>query len=357
MYQNHIKPIRSKALIILGILALLASAMIPAMTKAAQITGRKVTLGSSAASESTTYTAVTGALPSATVLQSVDFVACTTASGSCTTPTGFTSGSSTLSSQPVGYGDAAGWTVDTSNTGKLRFKKTGNVAAPSGATSAVFGSVTNPSTTNTTFFLRMTTYSDDAWTTSVDSGVIAVSTSTTITVSGSVDEALTFCTGTSGITSSSCAGATGSSVSLGSLTTTSTGSGTSLFGITTNAGSGYVVTYNGATLTSGGNTISAIGGTSATSSQGTEQFGVNLKLNTTPSVGAEVAGAGSAVAASPYATADEFAFVAGSAQTMVNQGSSDAFRMFTVSYIANISASTEPGTYTTSVNYVATPTF
>jgi hypothetical protein len=326
------------------------------MSNAAQITSRKVTLGSSAASASTSYTLSTAALPTATAVQSLELVACTTASGACTTPTGFTSVGSATTGITTGLGTNTGWTNNTAAAGKLRITNT-NAVAPSGAVSVPWTAVTNPSATNTTFFLRMTTYSDTAWTTAIDSGVIAVSTSTSISLTASVDEALTFCTGTSGITSSSCAGATGSSVDLGTLTTTSTGSGTSQFGITTNAGSGYAVTYNGATLTSGANTITAIGGSATASTQGTEQFGVNLKANATPSIGSEVAGAGSAVAAAPYATADNFAFVAGSAQTMVNQGSSDAFRLFTVSYIANIAASTEPGTYTTTLNYVATPTF
>lgn len=348
MYKKYLK---HRLLAIVSILSLLASAFIPSMSNAAQITSRKVTLGSSAASASTTH-AYSFTLPTSGTLGSIKFQYCTTASGSCTTPTGLTTTSATLDAQTGQTGFSM---VNTTNGSPYI---TRSAASGSGAVTYTLGSITNPSTTNSTFFVRITSYTGtDGSTGSVDSGVVASSTSTSISLTASVNEALTFCTGTSGITSSSCAGATGSSVDLGTLTTTSTGTGTSQFGITTNAGSGYVVTYNGATLTSGANTISAIGGSATASTQGSEQFGVNLKANTTPSVGSEVAGAGSAVAAAPYSTADSFAFVAGSAQTMVNQASSDAFRLFTVSYIANIAASTEPGTYTTTLNYVATPTF
>lgn len=88
---------------------------------AAQITARKVTLSTSspAASAATTTYTFSFTLPSATVLQSFDAVICTTASGACTTPTGFSVASSTLPSQPTNLGDAAGWTVSTATAGNL----------------------------------------------------------------------------------------------------------------------------------------------------------------------------------------------------------------------------------------------
>jgi len=83
----------------------------------------------------------------------------------------------------------------------------------------------------------------------------------------------------------------------------------------TNAGSGYVITVNGATLTSGGNTITAMNA-ATTSVPGTGQFGLNLKANSTPSVGTEVAPAANGTnyrgqAAAGYSTADTFKFTTG----------------------------------------------
>jgi hypothetical protein len=202
--------------------------------------------------------------------------------------------------------------------------------------------------------MRVTTYSDDAYTTAIDAGTVATGTVNQITVSASVDETLTFCTGTSGITTSSCAGATGSSVSLGSLTPSTTGSGTSQIGAATNAGSGYAVTVTGTTLTSGGNTITALASPTA-STQGTEQFGMNLVANTTPAVGQAPDGSGTATAASGYGTANSFKFVSG--DTVASKVSSDDFRRFTVAYVANVANTTEPGAYQTALTYVCTATF
>lgn len=343
---------------VLVVALILAPLSIYSIANAAQITGRKVTLSSSAgAATAVQYDLVTAALPTSTAVKSVSLTACTTASGACTTPTGFVNSSSTLVSQPTGLGAASGWTVNTATAGSLRIVNAANATVPSGAVAVSWGNVTNPTAVNTTYYLRMTTYSDAAWTTPLDTGTIAVSTSQSITVTASVDETLTFCTGTSGVTSSSCSGATGSSVSLGTITPSTTGSGTSQIGISTNAGSGYSITYFGPTLTSGGDTITAIGATAAASAQGTEQFGINLRDNATPNVGTDPQGAGTATPTTQYNIVDSFAFVASTATSIASKGSEDDFRLFTVSYIANVAGLTEPGTYTTTINYVATATF
>ena len=307
---------------------------------AAQITARKLTLGSSVASATTTYT-FNMTLASATVIQSAEAVICTTASGACTTPSGFVNSSSTLPSQPTNLGDASGWTVNTSPAGKLRLKKTGNVAAPTGSTTITFGNVVNPSATNSSFFARITTYSDDAWTTAIDAGSVASSTAGQITVTASVDETLTF-------TLSS------ATVALGSLTTATTGSSTSTMSASTNATSGYVISVNGSTLTSGANTITALA-SNATSTQNSSQFGINLKANTTPSVGSEVSGAGSGAAAANYNTSNSFRF--GTGETVASASGATNSNTYTVSYIANIGATQQAGSYSTALTYIATATF
>lgn len=310
-----------------------------ARSNAAQITNRTLTLGSSVASASTTYT-FTFTVPSATVIKSFAADICTTASGACSTPAGFSNSSSTIS-QPTNLGDASGWTVSTATAGSLRLSKTGNVAAPTGSQTVVFNSVTNPSATNSTFFARLTTYSDASWTTAIDTGTVASSTAGQITVTASVDETLTFTL-------------TSATVALGTLTSSSTGSGTSTMTAATNAGSGYAITVNGSTLTSGANTITALAAKTA-SSQGTEQFGINLKDNATPNVGTEVSGTGSGVASSNYNTVDQYRFVSG--DTVASASAATNSNTFTVSYIANIAAVTEPGSYSTALTYIMSATF
>lgn len=341
-YTKNIRIVQSEyikylALAVIFTLSLFASVM---PVQAAQVTARKLTLGSSVASATTTYT-LNFTLPSATVLQSAQAQICTTASGTCTTPSGFVNSSSTLPSQPTNLGDASGWTVNTSTAGSLRLKKTGNSAAPTGSTTVVFGNVTNPSATNATFFARITTYSDDAWTTAVDTGTVAAATAGQVTVTASVDETLTFTLGSS-------------TVALGTLTTGTTGSGTSTMTAATNAATGYAITVAGSTLTSGANTITALA-SNAASSQGSSQFGLNLKANATPSVGSEVSGAGSGVASANYNTADSFRF--GTGETVASASVPTNSNTYTVSYIANVNATQAAGSYSTALTYVATATF
>lgn len=320
---------------------------------AAQLTPRKVTLSTSAVSPATASHTFDFTIASTANIGSIQFLYCTTASGSCTKPSGLTTTSASLSAQS-GTG-ATGFSINNTTDGAPYITRAASSISASTVVSYTLGGITNPTAANTTFYVRITTFtSTDATTGSTDTGVVAASTANEITVSATVDETLTFCTGTSGITSSSCAGATGTSVSLGTLTTGTTGSGTSQIGISTNANSGYAITVAGNTLTSGANTITALA-TQTASTQGSSQFGINLKANTTPAVGSNVAGAGTATATANYNTADQFRFVSG--DIIASKNTSDDFRLFTVSYIGNIAGNTPAGNYSTTLTYVATATF
>lgn len=343
--------------IALAILVALFAIGMPRVAEAAQITGRSITLSSSAgAATGVTYSLAAAALPTTgTAVKSVGVQMCTAASGACSTPSGFSASSSTLSSQPTGLGAASGWTVNAGTAGELRIVNAANATTPSGAVAIVWGGVANPTANNTTFYARITTYSDAGWTTPLDSGTVALSTAQQITVTASVDETLTFCTGTS-ITGQNCGTVAGSSVALGALSTTGTGSGTSVMAASTNAATGYTISINGTTLTSGGNTIDAITtGAGATSSQGSEQFGINLRDNATPNVGADPSGAGSFTYGTGYGTVDSFKFVTGN--TVVSQAAAANASTYTVSYIANIAGTTEPGSYSATFTYIATANF
>ncbi len=315
-------------------------AFIPKMVSAAQITGRSLVIGSSVASASTTYS-FTFTVPSDTVIKSADFEACTTASGTCTMPTGFSASSSSLTTQPINLGDASGWSADTGAAGSLRLKNSTNVAAPAGVQTVSFSSVTNPSADNETFFIRISTYSDDAWSTLIDSGTVAASTAGQITVTATVGETLTF----------TLASAT---VVLGTLSTSATGSGTSSMSVATNAVSGYSVSYSGTTLSSGLNTITALESASA-STMNTKQFGINLMSNTTPAIGSDKSGTGSGLPTIGYDTADLFKFNSG--DTIASAAGPTNSNTYTVSYIANIDGSTAPGLYSTVITYTATANF
>jgi hypothetical protein len=312
----------------------------PNVASAAQITARKVLIGSSVASASTSYT-FTFTVPSATVIQSVGFAACTTPSGACTPASGFSASTSSLASQPTNLGDAAGWVVSTATAGELRLSKSGNVAAPTGSQTVAFNGAVNPSATNSTFFIRITTYSTATWATPIDTGAVAASTAGQITVTAAVDETLNF----------TLASAT---VDLGTLATGSTGKNTSTMTAATNAATGYSITVAGTTLTSAGNTLPALASPTA-SATNTKQFGLNLMANTTPSVGSGVSGGGTGTASVGYNTANLFKFASG--DTLAAATVPTNSNTFTVSYIANIDGATAAGSYATVLTYVATANF
>jgi hypothetical protein len=347
----------------MAIAALLVVLVAPLPASAAQITSRKLTLSSSAGSATgVTYT-FNFTVPSTTVIQSAEAVICTTASGTCTTPTGFSNSSSTLASQPINLGDASGWTVNTSTAGKLRLVKSGDVAAPSGSQTVVFGNVTNPTATNTSFYARITTYSDAAWTTAVDTGTAATSTATQIQLTGTMDESLVFCTGTS-ITGQNCGTVAGTTVALGTFSTSAAVSGTSVMAASTNAASGYAITVNGAVPTcsgcTGSPTVAAMGtqsanGSATTSSNGTAQFGLNLRSNATPSGGADVSGTGTGTYGTNYGTANNFRFFTG--DSVATAAAATNANTFTVDYIVNVPGSQAAGSYTATFTYICTATF
>ncbi len=343
------KRLRLKILTFLSITSLTVASVPLLPVHAAQLTSRSITVGSSAPSASTTHK-FDFTIPASANLGSATFTYCTTASGTCTAPTGLDVDGVSISAQS----GATGFSVDATTTTANVIGITRTAAAASGAVSYTFSTAVNPSATNTTFYARIQTYTAANFTGAQDSGAVATSTAAQIQVTASVDETLTFCTGTSGITTSSCSGATGTSVNLGSLTPSTTGSGVSQIGVSTNAGLGYNITVNGTTLASGANNITALA-TQTASSQGSSQFGINLRDNATPNVGTDPDGSGTATPTANYNTVDQFRFV--TADQIASKASADNFRRYHVSYIANVAGDTPAGTYTSTLTYIATATF
>ncbi|MBT9174321.1 MAG: hypothetical protein DDT21_02735 [Syntrophomonadaceae bacterium] len=116
----------------------------------------------------------------------------------------------------------------------------------------------------------------------------------------------------------------------------------------TNAPNGYTMTVQGATLTAGAFTITAIGGTNTTSSIGAEQFGLRMT----------VGGGGVGTVTAPYA-APGFAYAgtASAASQVASATGASANTTYSVRYIANIASNTEAGAYTTALTYVTTANF
>lgn len=174
---------------------------------------------------------------------------------------------------------------------------------------------------------------------------IGDSSSTSYSTSGGYtttpDPALTFTVNTS-------------SINFGNLNSTMTATGTATFSVINYTTSGYIVTIDGATLTSGGNDINALA-TPTASAAGTEQFGINLKDNATPNIGAEASG-GNGAAATNYNAADLYKYVAG--DTLANATRNSGQTNFTLSYIVNINiVSTPTGAYSATHTLICTGTY
>lgn len=315
-------------------------AVIPNNASAAIITGRVLTLGNSLGGASTSYTFTFTVPTTGTIIKSVAAGICTTAEGTCTMPSGFVNSSSTIS-QPTNLGDASDWTVSTATAGSLRLYKTANGTTPSGQQTLVFNTVTNPTSNIDNFFARITTYSDDSWTTVIDTGTVSASIADQDTLTADISEVLTFSLNTT-------------TVNLGPLTAYGTGTGTSTLTASTNATNGFSATVSGNTLESGVNSIAALASQTA-STTATPQFGINLKSNGTPVVGAERTGTGSATATNNYDDANLFMFVSGDS-IAASSGPTNS-NTFTVSYIANVASTTPLGSYSTILTYIVTGNF
>jgi hypothetical protein len=311
---------------------------------------------------------------------SIKFQYCTTAVGSCTVPAGLDTTNATYGSESGATGFSLIASIGSGGTNGAPYltRSAATINAGTAVSYQLIG-VTNPDNTNCypainfakencSFFVRISTYTSTNTTGSaIDAGVVTASTAQQITLTGIMPESLIFCTGGTVLTSSGipdCSTATSGAVNFDRLfSPTDTALATTQMAASTNAGSGYIITYDGATLTSGSNTITAMS-PATTGTHGLSQFGLNVVANTTPSIGTNVAPAANGSnyrgePASPYDTANNFKFATGNIVADSfngGAGGTDA-QIFTVSYIVNVPGSQPAGTYTTTLTYTCTPTF
>lgn len=347
---------------------------------AAQITNRTLTL----IGVGTTG----GSMPGGVVNHKFDFTLPTTGTGvgsirfeyctvaqldACVAPTG-------MDASTAVYGPESGFTgfgvtSRTANSVVINRTTTGN--PPATPVSFQLNSVKNTTDVNTTFFVRISTYASlDGSGSPIDTGSVAASTANQIQLSGIMPESLIFCTGQTITANNSvpdCSTATSGVIAFNQLFSPGdTATASSQMAASTNAGSGYVITVNGPTLTSGSNSIPAMAplvtDAAIAPTRGTSQFGMNLATNTTATsavpVGAAITPASDGVdlraqAAANYATADRFKFTDGDAIAASNNGGAGPTngQIYTVSYIVNVAGNLIAGTYSTTLTYICTATF
>jgi hypothetical protein len=159
-------------------------------------------------------------------------------------------------------------------------------------------------------------------------------------------------------------------VDLGILSTGAAHVGSATFHVMNYTSYGYVVQVIGPPPTYGARQLTALT-TDTASAAGTEQFGINLRANTSPSsVGADpvqvpgsnfsygVAGdgiTGTYGTSRPYTIPNQYRYVSG--EVVASSPKSTGQTDYTVSFMANIANTTPSGTYTGGMSIVATGTF
>ncbi len=378
---------------------------------AAQLTSRSVTIGTSVASASTTYT-YGFTLPTAGNVQSISFQACTTPLGSCTSPGGSINMDAGTEASRSGWSSATTFTRSAgggSCTGAVNMLCVSRSAAvsESGARTLGWNSQVNP-TTLASYFVRIVTYSDTGWATPVDSGVVAYAIISQLTVNARIQEILNFCVGTTTVDDATtspgtdCSAISGTTVDIGVLDATtinvspvSTNGGSNTNGIAmlrTNAQSGAIITYFAEQNSSSGKLkvagqsctgtittdqcINSQGTTQGTFTAGVEKFGmtvagVNCSATTTTSYSCAFAsntnnlkqvaqytgntttayGVTNGYAWDDTGTVTTIATSAGSAVKVVDDES------IIMKFAATPSITTPTGAYTVTSTYVATATY
>lgn len=356
------------------LVAIVSPVFLARNVSAAQITNRSLTLQDGTIDGGSKPGGVvkhlfTFSLPSGTSVGSIQFKYCLEArGGTCTLPPGLVTTAATLGNET----GATGFTMVNTTNGSPYLTRTAAVAT--GAVSYRLDGVTNPTTTNQTFFVQITTFSStDATTGATDTGTVAASTSTQIVLTGVMPESLIFCTGeTISVTGGQpdCSTATPGAINFNQLfSPTDTAVATSQMAATTNAATGYNITVDGPTMTSGTNTIPAMT-TAAASVKGVSKFGMNLMANTSaaassfPYTSANVAPAPNGTnykgqSSTGYEVSDTFKYLSGDSVAKSDNGGAGPTdsQIFTASYIVNVAGSQLAGTYTTTLTYICTPTF
>lgn len=150
-----------------------------------------------------------------------------------------------------------------------------------------------------------------------------------------------------------------SSLNFGALSTSVTATGTATFSVLNYTAYGYNVTILGSPPTNGGHALTAMSSTGP-SVIGTEQFGMNVRNNATPNIGADPVQVPSGtfsfgIAGANYGTVDNFRYVSG--ETIASAPKSSGQTDYTVSYIINASTTTPGGSYAGNQTLLCTGTY
>lgn len=318
---------------------------------AAELTDRSIKISNTDAAEDSVAYGVTFSTATTGMLGSILIQFCSNSSivvDVCDAPDGFSAAGAALAGQhgATGFSLASGGAAN-----ELLLTRPPSMQAPIDA-SYDFTGVTNPFTGGS-YFARILTYpTSDATGAFTDAGGLALYYRPSLGISAEVPPFLKFCVGQT-IEDFDCTTATEPYSDLGVLAPKATSLAQSQALVATNAGGGYSMWVLGTTMTSGNNVLSAM--QDEESRAGTSQFGINLRANTDPIVGADPTGPGVAAIAANYNKPNLFRFASG--DTLATTTAPDDFRKYTISYIVNVANNQPGGVYSTTLTYITLANF
>jgi hypothetical protein len=336
--------------IIVALQIIAALLLVGSTTRAAFLTNRRIIIDTPVASAITGYN-ISFNISTPAILGSIQFEFCDSPLMSlpCIPPPGMRIDNSVLSSQS----GEVGFSIDPSSTDNkaiLTRLASASLAVP---VSYGFTSVTNPSTPNTTTYVRISTYaSTDASGMITEGGAAAFSTSGIFGTTAYVPPLLYFCAGIT--VAANCSSTSGDSADFGELKDNQVASLSSQFAAATNDPTGYAIYALGTTMMSGNNILQRMA-TPNQSIAGLNQFGINLRINNNPSVGHDISGLGSGSIMPNYNTPDLYMFEPGAMVARATQATD--YNVYTSTYITNISVNQPVGVYTTTITYLAVAQF
>lgn len=309
-----------------------------------------------------------------TSIKQLNVLFCNAASGACVAPTGLVNTGAAIAIDNIA---GTGRTNTFTGNGTLSTVITTPAAQSTQAVLIDYTGITNPTTINTTYYARITTYSDTG-STVIDTATVAfaVLDTTSIAVTAAVDPTLTF----------SIAGVTGNGVATVNTAVTTTGVTTTAstipFGtlvaatpkiaaqditITTNASSGYTVTASHSAgtqsgnppLTSGStNNIDAWSGTNTTPTTWSSPAGGAANTNTGYfGYTTEDASLCTGSAARFTTSAPKWAGSTTTGAELICSATGVTTETTRIGYEAEVNSIQPPGSYSGTVVLVATPTY
>lgn len=352
---RHHSPVSWSIKLVAGLFVVMGI-IVPFQTQASTLTVASLSLGDSRPAASNVSYVFTASNVSLTTLRCIKEVYSDTSSGTAA-PAGLSTSSATLDTTNSNFiPTPSAWTLAQPANGTLQLTNaTGETPASAAARKLVYSGITNGTTADTKYFLRLYTYSDTACTSPVDSVTVAFIYTNGSTLTLTVDPTLSF-TVNAVAAGQLCNGATSTqpstatTIPFGTVTAAANSIVCQDLQISTNATNGYTVYARYTSKPqSNANTIADTTGTNAAPTAfpapGTEAYGYTT--NDTALGTGTTNRFSSNLWAAMTTTNNEVAYDA----TGVNS------TVYRIGHQVGISAVTRPGTYVTTIIYTCTPVY